>query len=98
MMEEGDKIKIIERIFHDKKEITETTIGLVKKINKKTITIQKINNGELTYNIGFNIADCMDKNKKFYIWENEDWQRIKFKISELNDIDDIGRGKGSKYA
>lgn len=97
-MKEGDKIKVIERIYHDKQELTKTTIGIVKIVNKKTITIQRLHHGELLYNICFNIADCTDKNKKFYIWENEEWHRIRFIISEINDIDDIGRGKGSKYA
>lgn len=97
-MKEGDKIKIIERIYHDKKEITTTTIGVLKSLNYKTVTIKKTNEGEELYNVSFNIADCTDRNKKFFAWENGDWHEFRFTISKINDIDDIGRGKGSKYA
>lgn len=98
IIKEGDKIKIVERIYHDKEEITRTTIGIFKKLNLKTVTIKKINNGELLYNISFNIADCKDKNKQFFIWKDGEWHKFRFTISNINDIDDIGRGKGSKYA
>ncbi|MZK53342.1 hypothetical protein [Clostridium beijerinckii] len=97
-MQKGDKLKIVEEIVHSKATKKKTTIGIIEQITKFNIVIRKIHNGELTHDTSFNIADFIDTKKHFYINKNNSWVPIRIKITEFNECNDIGRGKGGKYA
>lgn len=92
-MQEGDKLKIVEHV-KDKKRRTKTTIGIIEVINQKTITIMRLHNGEKTYRVTYNIADCKDSSKDFYLEKESKWIPVKINISEHGTHD---KRYGSKY-
>lgn len=98
-MKTGDKLKIVELVSHTREgKLQEVTEGEIQSIDKYKITIKRLVEGEFKSNTSYNIADFKDFNKKFYLWIDGEWKRIKIKINENTECDDVGRGKGGKYA
>lgn len=72
-MQIEDKLKIVEKISHQK---IKTTIGEITEIDKFKVTIIIIKNNQKTFKTSYNIADFRSKDKKFYIENNGEWKRI----------------------
>jgi hypothetical protein len=98
-MDKGDKLKVIELVPHTREGMRKIeTIGIIQQVDKFTITIKRLVNGELTNNTSYNVADCNDPNKSFYIFEDGKWKRIKIKTTNADKNNDFKRWKGGKYA
>jgi hypothetical protein len=81
-MEVGDILKITEKVAHTKAAKERVTTGKIIAINKYTITIKEIKNGQETHNTNFSIGDFRDKTKRFKIKEGNRWKNIKIKVTE----------------
>lgn len=84
-MKAGDKLKIITPPHRKQKKPT-IVIGEIVQIDKFKVTIVRIYNNVKTFNISFNIADFKDKNKKFYLLNNEEWTPIRINITEPKGV------------
>lgn len=92
-MQVGDKLKIIEKVPHNKLIKQRVTVGVIDQITKYNIIIRKLHNGELSHITSFNIATFKDKKFHFYLEVNEEWQPIKIKITESQNNKIQGGGK-----
>lgn len=79
-MQIEDKLKIVEKISHQK---IKTTIGEITEIDKFKVTIIIIKNNQKTFKTSYNIADFRSKDKQFFIKSNKEWIPIKIKVTEF---------------